>query len=330
MYRGDDIYLLDFWPLDDVNTVGGGAWFEQDRLNVGAHVGINRLADPFQFQERDVVAPEFGTETVSQLDRQRYIGTLRSTYRFWGGPNGPAMKAKLWGEIHALDKGQRLREDNTVELLPSDFGYTVGGQLGAYDFAEGATFANLFFRLSKGLTAFDELDVPSGLDSDMKSFPGASELLLGLSANYDFPGGGAMLGGYARRFSDADRNVMDRDDGWEYVIDARPHFRIIQALAGAVDVSYQARFPRGISPISLIAMDPAIFQIAPMLVYSPMGTESYARPQFRLVYRAAHLNEGALDTYAPDDPRRAKDWVHFLGIQAEWWFNSASYRSRLP
>ena len=24
MYRGDDVYLLDFWPLDEQNTVGGG------------------------------------------------------------------------------------------------------------------------------------------------------------------------------------------------------------------------------------------------------------------------------------------------------------------
>jgi len=24
MFRGDDIYLLDYWPLDNVNTLGGG------------------------------------------------------------------------------------------------------------------------------------------------------------------------------------------------------------------------------------------------------------------------------------------------------------------
>ena len=66
-------------------------------------------------------------------------------------------------------------------------------------------------------------------------------------------------------------------------------------------------------------------QIAPMVVYSPMGPGAYARPELRLVYRAAHLNQGALDLYAPDDPRRAHPWVHYLGVQAEWWFNSSSY-----
>ena len=39
----------------------------------------------------------------------------------------------------------------------------------------------------------------------------------------------------------------------------------------------------------------------------------------------ARLNEGARDLYVPDDPRRAETWVHFLGVQAEWWFNS-TYR----
>jgi hypothetical protein len=44
------------------------------------------------------------------------------------------------------------------------------------------------------------------------------------------------------------------------------------------------------------------------------------------VYRAAHLNEAARDLYVPMDPRHEHEWVHFLGVQAEWWFNSSTYR----
>jgi hypothetical protein len=62
-----------------------------------------------------------------------------------------------------------------------------------------------------------------------------------------------------------------------------------------------------------------------MIVYSPFGVGSYDRPAFRLVYRAAHLNRGARDLYPLDDARRDRAWVHYLGLQAEWWFNS-SYR----
>src|SRR5688500_17358127 len=32
MYRGDDIYLLDFWPVDDLNMVGGGVSLALDRF----------------------------------------------------------------------------------------------------------------------------------------------------------------------------------------------------------------------------------------------------------------------------------------------------------
>jgi hypothetical protein len=69
-------------------------------------------------------------------------------------------------------------------------------------------------------------------------------------------------------------------------------------------------------------MDPSVFQVAPMVIYSPFGGGSLARPQFRLVYRAAHLNAGARDLYPMEDPRQNQSWVHYVGLQAEWWFNS--------
>ena len=59
------------------------------------------------------------------------------------------------------------------------------------------------------------------------------------------------------------------------------------------DLSYQARFPRGLNPTTQRAEDPAVVQLAPMLVYSPMGPGAYDRPQLRLVYRASHLNDAA-------------------------------------
>ena len=37
-------------------------------------------------------------------------------------------------------------------------------------------------------------------------------------------------------------------------------------------------------------------------------------------------NQGALDAYVPDDPRHAHGTVYYLGLQAEWWFNSSNYK----
>jgi hypothetical protein len=135
-----------------------------------------------------------------------------------------------------------------------------------------------------------------------------------------------LIGALSRRFTDADDTAVDADDGWEYTVNARPLVRIVPDWFVGADVSYQARFPKGLNPITLRANDPAMFQIAPMIAFSPMGPSAYDRPQLRLVYRAAHLNEGARDLYVPDDPRHDDEWVHFLGVQAEWWFNSSTYR----
>ena len=51
MYRGDDVYLFDFWPLDNLNTVGGGANYSiKKRTNLAVHIGMNRLDDLYQVQ----------------------------------------------------------------------------------------------------------------------------------------------------------------------------------------------------------------------------------------------------------------------------------------
>ncbi|HET6612222.1 MAG TPA: carbohydrate porin [Kofleriaceae bacterium] len=323
MYRGDDIYLLDYWPLDDVNTLGAGVWAQTGAVRSEVHAGVNRLLDPYQFQTRDVRDPEFGDQIIPQLDRQRFITTAKVTYQYVHPL--VSTKLKLYGEAEMLPSGTRLLPDDSPEKLPGDFGWTLGAELAAWMPDRGATHANLFVRFSEGLTAFDELAVPAGFDRERQVFPGASELVIGASANFEYRYGGVLAGGYARRFADADPNSADRDDGWEYILDTRPTFFIGRGLGAGVDVSYQVRFPEGIDPTELIALDPAVFQIAPMAIYSPFGTGSYARPQFRFVYRAAHLNRGARDLYAIDDPRRDRPWVHYLGVQAEWWFNS-TYR----
>jgi maltoporin len=324
MYRGDSIYLLDYWALDEVNTIGGGVSWKRGRADVAAHAGANRLTDAFQLQMVDVPDNEFGAETITQLDRQRGIATLQGGYRFLGDGVGPSAKVKLFTEVQHLPSGELRREDQTIEALPSDFGWSAGAQVGAWGFLPRGSHANLFARWSQGLAAHDELAVPFGFDPSKKTFPDSSELVLGWSGNFEQARFGALVGGYLRRFVDADPSD-DLDDGWEYIADVRPYAAVTDSLQGAVDVSYQKRYPRGVSPTSLMPIEPSVFQIAPMAVYSPFGLGSYQRPQFRLIYRAAHLDDDARELYPLEDARRVHKWVHFLGMQVEWWFNS-TYR----
>jgi len=343
MYRGDDIYLFDYWPLDDINTVGGGFVYSPhlatrvsdddhtplDKLQLAGHIGFNRLDNPFQFQQVDVANPVQGATTVEQLNRQRTVASATAAYIMLPKDDGIGAKVKVHSEFHSLPSGTRKRMDGTLEALPSDTGFLIGAEVGAFGFSGDKRFRrhlNLFTRYAKGLAAFDELAPPTSFGSDLKTGR-ANELTFGISGNWDTKVANLMVGVLSRRFVDADTDATDSDDGWEYAIDARPQVRVptTDFFVGG-DFSYQARFPRGLNNITLKAEDPAVFQIAPMLTWSPMGPSSYDRPQIRFVYRAAHLNQAALDLYVPDDPRRTYEWVHFLGLQAEWWFNSSTYR----
>jgi hypothetical protein len=336
MYRGDDIYLLDYWPLDNLNTLGAGVQYRtelprgqrRDAIEVALHGGVNRLDDDYQYQTITVPNPAQGSATVTELNRQRLIGSLGLSYIFDGGPGKISAKVKLYGELHHIGPGQFQRDDMSIEDLPADGGYLVGAELSVFGMQPvGSKFRrhlNLYMRYAKGLAAFNPLEAPTAFGPDSKTTL-ANELQFGVSGNWDERFGNLMLGVLSRRFIDGSGEDMDPANGWEYAIDARPLGRISRDWYFGADVSYEARFPQGLNPITLQAEDPGIFQVAPMFVFSPMGPSGYDRPQLRFVYRAAYLNQGALDDYVPGDVRHTRPWEQYLGVQAEWWFNSSSY-----
>jgi maltoporin len=231
-------------------------------------------------------------------------------------PAGP-LHWKAYGELEGIPAGSFKRDDGTFQDLPADWGLTFGGELSWMQI-------NLFGRYSVGLTAYDWLASPFGFDQDLKVFPGASELVLGLGANLEQARFGVQVGAYVRDFQTASP-ADDPASGWEYVLDARPWIALAGPFQAAVDLSVEQRFPAALSPTALEELHPTILAIAPMILLTPTGPGSFARPQLRLVYRLAHLEDGARDQYPVEDPRHDREWVHYLGIQAEWWFDS-SYR----
>ena len=335
MYRGDDIYLFDYWPLDNQNTLGGGVFYRNHAVEIAGHVGENRLNNSFQFQELAVANPEQGSTLVEQLNRERMVASATASYLFAKPPEELSVKVKLHGEFQGVASGTRELLDSsgfgngTFTHLPADTGYLVGAEVSLFGLAPSAAgyrrHLNLFARYAAGLASFDLLAAPTSFGTDLKTTH-ASEVSFGASGNWDSKIGNVMIGALSRRFLDASGQTTNNDEGWEYAIDARPLAKIGHDFFFGADISYQARFPDGLNPTTERAEDPAIFQVAPMLVYSPMGPSGYDRPQLRAVFDVAHLNDGARDQYVPDDPRHAHDIVYFLGVQAEWWFNSSTYR----
>lgn len=324
-YRGDDIYLLDYWPLDNLNTIGGGVMFRHLGMMFDLHGGVNRLRDGYQYQVVPVPGLNNTSEDVTLLDRQRFISSMKAGYKFGGKGGALGLKIMGYAELHMIGAGTynaHLEEARQIDL-PSDQGWLVGAQLGAWGFGQRATHVNLFLRYAQGLAAYGELAVPWGV-SNTRTTDGAKEFLLALSGNYEWRMLGVLVGGYARYFKNASVNTDDWDNGWEYILTARPQVALHKNFAQAVEVSYQGKWPFGLEPRTSTVQRPGITKLS-IIPIIRFGESTYDRPQIRLVYTMALLNRGARLAYNPEDPRFDRKVQHYIGLQAEWWYNS-TYR----
>ena len=316
MYRGDDIYLLNFWPMDNVNTVGGGARYAfTPDMSLAVHFGANRLDNRLQFQNVAVPAPTFGTENRILNDRLRPMVSARWEHLFHEITDDVGMKYVLWGDFQRLGDGV-TRDDNEVEIeLPTDTGYTVGAQVGAWGFTPNG-FANLFLRYSRGLSVAGELNIPTtGLARD-RTYANATLVRLGTSFNAESRWVGVTGGAYMQWFSDADDINYDRDDYAEGVFALRPAIFLTEHFHQAFEISYQRRVPEGLSPRTDSYLEPAILQFGVMPTLS-LGRGMYRRPVLRIIYAVSLLNAGARDLFPEGDARHEASTQHFLGLGAE-------------
>jgi hypothetical protein len=328
MYRGDDIYLLDFWPLDNLNTVGGGLGYTfLDNLDVKLHAGINQPDHPFFLSTAPRPAPlgQLGEQIVAINDRQKFITSGNVSNIFWLGSGGAGLKPKLYGEVHYTGQAQQEVADRQFEDLPDDVGFVLGAQLGLFT-GKRSTHVNLVFRYAGGLAAYGEFNAPTQLGPDRTS-KGAREMLAAISGNYEVGPFGLLFGGYWRSFRNAspDLDYWDVDEG---IVIARPSVWFGKIAGLSLEGSYQAQ-QRGVLLTSTDGGARAQFGqmgrfgVVPFL--TPGGRGNYQRPHIRLIYLASVRDAGARRLYAQDDVFGLRTVDHFFGIGAEWWFGSTSY-----
>lgn len=323
MYRGDDVYLLNFWPLDNLNTVGGGAGAAFKGLEVRGHVGVNRLeTQDWQVQRWSRPQPGgVGTDEIVILDRQRQIASLQAVGHL---PVGPlVLRAKLHGERHRLPEGQRLIDDRFLEELPADRGMVLGAQLSAWPEA-GGWYGHVFYRYSTGLAAYGELSIPSsGLATDY-TVASARQHVVAVSAGQDTRWVSWILGGYVRSFTDADGQTIDVDDRNELALSVRPEVHLAPFFSLGFEASHQWLRPNGLNPRTGTFDVPQVTKLSVLPMLKPQGT-SYSRPMIHLTYTMSVLNDDALAWFDPQDQRAQASRQHFVGVGVEWWINSLSY-----
>ncbi len=328
MYRGDDIYLLDFWPLDNLNTLGGGvAYTFLDDLDVKLHAGVNQPQSALFYQQVTRPAPlgQPGTQQVAVLDRQKVIASAKVSNIFKIGSGGAGFKPVVYGEFHYGNEGQRETEPRQFETVPTDTGWLVGTQLGAFT-GKRSTHLNLVFRYAGGLAAYGQFNAPTQLAPDRTS-KGARELLLAMGGNYEVGPFGLLLGGYLRSFRNASPD-LDFDDLGEGVIIARPTVWFGKIAGASLEGSYQAQRRGVLIRNAEGGASPQFGQLGRVGVVpflTPAGRGSFARPHLRLIYLLTVRDEGAKRLYPEHDVYAVRSVDHFIGFGAEWWFGSTSY-----
>lgn len=329
MYRGDDIYLLDFWPLDNLNTVGGGAILDAtDSTRVQVHVGTNRLVNgKFQYQEKALPNPiGVGGTYTSTLDRPRTIVSGKITQFFPNNRAPKGFKIALHGEGHILPSG--IAESSTTIVqpstyLPADNGFVIGAQATPYGFGDRDGFAHLFVRYARGIAAYGDLSVPFGLNPERRA-SGANELLIATGGNVQLDRFALMWGAYARRFEDASEAKYSFYRFWEGILSLRPIAYTSKHTGVALEGSYQFRNANVLDDWGKHQI-PQVLRLSAMPFITPHGWGSYRRPMLFALYTASMRNEATRALYAEDDPRSQRKVEHYFGIGAEWWFNSSSY-----
>jgi len=319
--RGNDIYLMNMWPLDNLNTMGLTLGARGPRYDAQLHLGVNRLnSNPLSPQVQRVAVPSasgFGADQVLLLDRQRLIASALFERRAAG------WKWKLYGELHRLPSGERALEGSYLEReeLPDDLGLMVGAQLGLWGMWSPQDHLNLWARYAKGLAVYDELGPTGSLNLERRSWS-AEEWRLALAGNLAGAKWSAQWGGYVRYFRDADRSLDDFDDRLEGSFALRPQLNL-GAFTPAMELSAQLSEALGAHPIELTRGLATVYQLGLIPAFSFGGgaeVGSFTRPQLRLMYVLSWVNEAARARYAPEDPQAHAALRHYLGARAEWWF----------
>jgi hypothetical protein len=328
MYRGDDIYLLNFWPLDNLNTVGGGAIYNfKEFTELKVHAGVNQPSSPLFYQAvpRPLSYAQPGAAQVAVLDRQKVISSARLSHIFWLGKSGAGIKPVVYGEAHYANEGQRETEPRQFEKLPRESGWVVGTQLGVFT-GKRSTHLNLVFRAAGGLAAYGEFNAPSQLAPDLTSH-GAREYLLAASGNYEKGPFGLMLGSYWRSFRNASPN-LDYWDLAEGALILRPTVWLGQIAGISLEGSYQAQRRGTLVPDGKGGQEPLFAQqgrVGLIPFVTPGGRGNFTRPHITFTYLLTMRDAGARSLYPEHDVFGLRKVDHFFALGAEWWFGSTSY-----
>lgn len=330
MYRGDDVYLLNFWPLDNLNTIGGGASLKlTDDTTLKVHAGMQRLDNtptPYQYQVvlSDNPLGGVGSVSVARLNRPRLIESVKLSHELHFG--GVGARVSAYAEAHQLGAGvERDLSTGDETGLPADWGVLGGAQLSVW--GDGTRFAHLWVRHARGLAAYDALEAPVTFNNALTT-QGANSTRLALTGGWDTAHLGVLVGGYVDLMRDAGVSQVSAQKYDEGSVSVRGQWYATKYFGLAVEGSYQRRTYALVDEATGQRRSGGVTQLGVMPYFAPLGQGLFARPQVRLVYALSLRDAGARSFYAKDDVFSQRGVEHYVGVSVEWWFNSSTYPVR--
>ena len=344
MYRGDDIYLLDWWPLDNQNTVGGGAGYKfrwahrrddhrRARGDAAARLDLPVRADPAR------PTPQRARRAGRAGRRERH-GPRPPAHDRVAQDHAPlqAPQPGAEGRLQArpLRRGARdLRRrlhrhhrqpagaDRAARPTP---GWLVGHRGRVLDRASatpscssssGTPRASRPTTRSPCRSTFANDRTTRGFDRDARS-PSAATTSAGPF--------GVLVGGYLRSFRDGDPSPTTSQKYDEGILAVRPQLYIGERWGVALEGAFEARRYAVLDPqTDAAARRPASGASASSRTSRPAAAARTSARSCGSSTRSPPATTATRELYPAQDVFSQRRVEQYIGLGAEWWFNSSSY-----
>jgi len=132
-----------------------------------------------------------------------------------------------------------------------------------------------------------------------------------------------LVGAYLRYFRAAQPGDFSFGRYWEGIFAARPQLALTPHFGAAAEFSVQGRSSAALDPMTNLQASPSVLKLTAMPAVVTFAPGLFGRPQLRVVYTLSLLSDEARAQMGQFDTRLSQDAIHYLGVQVEWWFNSA-------
>ncbi len=293
LFKGDNNYLYDKWPIEFIPVTGGGFGY----VSSDGNMSIDYI---LSFQK-------LNQTVVPGMVKQRggHMSMLKYRHRFTTSTAIPTIVVHMYGEFRTIEE---LFISEQMQLK-DDTGWAVGGELELSGFMPNS-FVRIFMRAAGGISTYGYNEAPVFFDSNNESTD-AFSFMLALDSAFDSQWVGVRLASHMKYFDNGDGKDAKEgsaDGIWASYV-GRIHGYVGEYFRPGIEIAHH--FVK-YNEVDDLAQEFKL-SIAPELT-TARGINDLL-PRLRLIYTISFLNDEAKALRGLDD-----NTEHYLGLGAQWLF----------